>query len=290
MTAAAAPVPSDILGRLLTRHPEAASLLAEASHRRALAGHSALITARTFQAMQVARLGYEQCAHRLDPRHHRPMTVPAGLAILAGVAAALAVISYVELTGVLRAPMIAPTAVAVTAAWLTGAWLAVLAERDGRRDLLTAIAIVTSGASLMLAALHVLMTLPRWSPVRAAGASVLGGVLIIALAAGTAALMARIEPSAVFSRRRTWKRAQAEYQAAARREQADTEAATVAGEAWLGLVRSQAAAVAGHEDVLRDVVALALMLQEAGQPRLAAGPPGREPGGQAGAAGQSGQE
>ena len=47
---AAAPRPSDILGRLLTSHPEAASLLAEASHRRALAEHSALVTVRTFQA------------------------------------------------------------------------------------------------------------------------------------------------------------------------------------------------------------------------------------------------
>ena len=42
---AAAPGPSDILGRLLTSHPEAASLLAEASHRRALAERSALVTA-----------------------------------------------------------------------------------------------------------------------------------------------------------------------------------------------------------------------------------------------------
>ena len=125
---------------------------------------------------------------------------------------------------------------------------------------------------------------------RAAGASVLGGVLIIALTAGAAVLMARIEPSAVFSRRRTWQRAQAEYHAAVRREQADTEAATLAGEAWLGLVRSQAAAVAGQEDVLRDVVTLALTLQEAGRPRLAPVPPGSEPGGQAGPAGPSGQE
>ena len=288
---AAAPGPSDILGRLLTSHPEAASLLAEASHRRALAERSALVTARKFQGMQVARLGYEQLAHRLDPRHHRPMTIPAGLAILAGVAAGLAVISDVELTGVFRASMIVPTAVAVMAAWLTGAWLAVLAERDGRRGLLTAIVIVSSGASLMLAALHVLMTVPRSSPVWPdAGASVLGGVLIIALAAGAAALMARMEPSAVFSRRRAWKRAHTEYQAAVRLEQADTEAATVAGEAWLGLVRSQAATVAGHEGVLRDVVALALTLQEAGQPRLAPVPPGGGPGGQASPAGQSGQE
>ena len=291
MTAAAAPLPSDILGRLLASHPEAASLLAEASHRRALAEHSALVTVRTFQAMQAARLGYEQLAHRLDPRHQRPTTVPAGLAILASVAAGQAVISGAELTGVLRAPMIVPTAVAVTAAWLTGAWLAALAERDGRRGLLTVITIVTSGASLMLAALHVLMTLPRWPPVwRAAGATVLGGVLIIALTAGAAVLMARIEPSAVFSRRRTWKRAHAEYHATVRREQADTEAATLAGEAWLGLVRSQAAAVAGQEDVLRDVVTLALTLQEAGRPRLAPVPPGSEPGGQAGPAGPSGQE
>ena len=61
-------------------------------------------------------------------------------------------------------------------------------------------------------------------------------------------------------------------------------------EAWLGLVRSQAATVAGHEGVLRDVVALALTLQETGQPRLAPVPPGGGPGGQASPAGQSGQE
>ena len=65
----------------------------------------------------------------------------------------------------------------------------------------------------------------------------------------------------------------------------------MAGEAWLGLVRSQAATVAGHESVLRDVVALALTLQETGQPRLAPVPPGGGgPGGQASPAGQSGQE
>ena len=54
------PTPATIIGALLTSHPEAASLLAEASHWRALAMCSAVFTRVKFTAAQAARLAYEE--------------------------------------------------------------------------------------------------------------------------------------------------------------------------------------------------------------------------------------
>jgi hypothetical protein len=53
--------------------------------------------------------------------------------------------------------------------------------------------------------------------------------------------------------------------AAVRIEQGDLEAATVASEAWLGLVRARASVLAGDERLVQETVALAIELLESGQ-------------------------
>ena len=74
--------PAQIIGELLTGHPEAASLQAEASHCRALARCSAAHASEAFDAAQTARLGYEELRHRLDPRRARTVGLAAGLLTL----------------------------------------------------------------------------------------------------------------------------------------------------------------------------------------------------------------
>jgi hypothetical protein len=75
-------MPPQILKELLSSHPEAASLLAEASRCRALARSSAASAARESAAAQAARLGYEELWHRLDPHHRRTVPFGAGLVVL----------------------------------------------------------------------------------------------------------------------------------------------------------------------------------------------------------------
>lgn len=277
MAPAPTPTPSRIVGELLAAHPEAASLLAEASHRQALADHSAGTACQEFNAAQVARLAYEELRHRLDPRQRRPVHFAAALVFLAGIGAGLAILNGILLAGVLAKWMAIAASIAGVAVWLTGAWLAVLASRDGHRDVL---AFIIAGAivlSFLLAALHSLTTLSRWPTAwDNVGASALGAVLIDALAVGAAVLIVRMEPASLFLARRRWQRARAKHQAAVRLERADTEAAAVAREAWLGLVRTHGSAVGGEggEHVVRDSVALASALQEADRPRLDPPQPG----------------
>jgi hypothetical protein len=269
MAAATAPTPAGILGALLAGHPEAASLLGEASHHQALAERSASRTGRKFAAMQAVRASYEELGHRLDPRHQRPVNAMIALALLAGLATGLAVIDDVELTGVLTGPMLAPTAIAVMAAWLTGAWLTADAVREHHRGVLAAVVTAIGTTSLLLAALHVAAAVPRSSPTwMVIGASVLGAALIDVLTAGAAMLTARAEPFPVFVRRQAWRRARTGYETAVRLERADAEAAKVAAEAWLGLVRRQAAAAGHEESVLQDVMVLASALPQAARPSL----------------------
>jgi hypothetical protein len=74
-----------------------------------------------------------------------------------------------------------------------------------------------------------------------------------------------MEPASVFVARRRWRRARSNCEAAARLQRADAEAAVVAKQCWLGLVRSYASAVAreASEQVVHDTLALASALQEA---------------------------
>jgi hypothetical protein len=89
--------------------------------------------------------------------------------------------------------------------------------------------------------------------------------LILGLASAAAVLLARMESSSLFAARWRWHRAQASHRAAARIEQGDLEAATVATESWLGLVRSRASVLAGDERLVRETVTLAVDLLESGQ-------------------------
>ena len=91
--------PSQIMGELLTGHPEAASLLAEASHRRALARNSAAAVRRAFAMAHGARLHYEELRHRLDPRARRTIGFAPGLAVLVLLGAGLTLLDVIELGG-----------------------------------------------------------------------------------------------------------------------------------------------------------------------------------------------
>jgi hypothetical protein len=126
--------PSQILGELLTGHPEAASLLAEASHRRALARSSAANAGQAFAAAQAARLGYTELRHQLDPRSRRTIGFGAGLVVLVLLGAGLTLLDGIELGGMWSLP----ADLAATAMWLTGAWLAAVASRERRWPLVIA--------------------------------------------------------------------------------------------------------------------------------------------------------
>lgn len=68
---------------MLAGHPEARSLLSEASHWRGLAAHSAVLAAAASQGANLARLRYEESHHRLDPRGHRRTRYEVACALVA---------------------------------------------------------------------------------------------------------------------------------------------------------------------------------------------------------------
>jgi len=197
--------PAQIIGELLNRHPEAASLQSEASHRRALACGAAARAGRAFAAAQASRLAYEELRHQLDPRRLRTVNFAAGLLVLT----------------------------------LLGAGLTVL-------------------LALLLAAVH------GGDPGSVPFGLLISGFILV-LAVSGAALMARMESAALLVARRRWHRARAAHQAALQIERDDNEAATVATEAWLGLVRTSAVTEAGVAD---ETVALAVVLLDIGRPEL----------------------
>jgi hypothetical protein len=263
--------PARILSELLGYHPEAPSLLAEASHRQALAAQSAAAAGQAFATTQAARVCYEELRHKLDPRGHRPLHFGSGLVLLAAMGAILAVLDGIELITVLSAKMAVAATIAAMAVWLTGAWLAALATRERHRALLAAIFAGAIALSLLLAALHGLPTLSGWPRAWAdVGVGVLSAVLITVLTAGAAVLIARMEPASVFLARRRWQDAHSVHVAAVRLQRADVEAASVAKQSWLGLVRTHATAVAGEggEQLAQDTLTLASALQEVRQTSL----------------------
>jgi hypothetical protein len=271
--------PSQILGELLAGHPEAASLQAEASHCQALARSSAANVGQEFIATQAARLSYEELRHRLDPRRHRTIHFGAGLILLTVLGAGLTMLDVIELSGLLGGLGSVLPALAATAVWLTGAWLAALASRERRWTLVLA---TIGGAillGLLLATLHGFEPRPDWPAVseHVRGSwlfGVLVGVFILVLVVGAAVLMAHMECASLFLARRRWHRARAAHEAAVQTEQEDVEAASVAVEAWLGLVRTRASTAAGDgEHLVHETVVLAVALLESGRPQLP--PPGR---------------
>jgi hypothetical protein len=266
--------PGQIIGDLLTGHPEAASLLAEACHRLALARSSAAKVAQEFASAKAARLHYEELKHRLDPRRRRPVPFGAGLALLIVLAAELTMLNVIELSGLLGGIRSVLPALAATAVWLTGAWLASLVSSDRRWPLMLA---TVGGAvllGLLLATLRGFDPVPGWPAVRAhthgnAVFGALAGLFILVLLLGTAVLMAHTEPVSLMVARRRWRRARAAHEAAVQIAQEDVEAAAIAAEAWLSLVRAYASAVAdGDEDLVRETAVLGAALLESGRPQL----------------------
>ncbi|HXL89252.1 MAG TPA: hypothetical protein VN969_09770 [Streptosporangiaceae bacterium] len=243
--------PSQIMGELLTGHPEAASLQSEARHRLALADGSATSASRAFAVAQAARLGYEELRHRLDPRLQRTLNFGAGLAFLALLGAGLALSNAIELGG-LRPGLPA------TAVWLTGAWLTALGTREHRgRPVCTAIAVAVL-LDVLLAAPHDFARRP-----------VVFAAFILVLAAGAVVIMSRMESAALFQARWHWHRTRAVHQAAVRLEWHDVKAAKAATDSWFGLVRIRANAVSGgDEHFVHETVTLAMALLEYGREQL----------------------
>lgn len=254
--------PSQIIGELLTGHPEAASLQAEASHRRALARSSAANVSRAFAAAQAARLGYEELWHRLDPRRLRTLDFGAGLFVLVLLAAGLTLLDAVELTGLPGGTTSVPLALAAAVVWLTGAWLTALTSRERRWPLVLAATAAAVLLGLLLAARYGL----GYDTVVF---GILVSVFILVLAGGAAVVMARMECASLFVARRRWHRARRAHEAAVQTEQNDVEAAAVATEAWLAMVWTRASAVADDDEhLLHETVALAVAMLESGRPQL----------------------
>jgi hypothetical protein len=266
------PTPATIIGELLTSHPEAASLLAEASHGRALAMCSAVSTRVKFTAAQAARLAYEELRHRLEPRRRHPVHFGLGLLLLLLVTAGLTMLVLIELSDWLGGSRSALPALAATAVWLTVAWLAALAVLRRRWALVTAVIGAAILLGLLLIALHGLS--PGGTPAGAQdrGSTVFGiltGAFILVLTAGAAVLMAHMESPSLLAARQRWHRARAAYEEEAATHQADAETATVAVEAWLGLVRARVTEIAADDErLLHDAVALAAVLVERSRPEL----------------------
>ena len=264
------PTPARIIGELLLNHPEAASLLRRARHWRSLAAWSAATARRKFAAAQDARLAYEELGHLLEPRRRRPVNFAVGLLLLLVLSAGLVMLNLIELGG-LRSVL---AAVAATAAWMTGAWLGTVAARQRRW---TVVAVITGAAlllGLVLVTLHGLGPHPGW---RAAGGQLhehivfgmLIGAFILVLTAGAAVLMAYLEPASLLVARQRWYAARAAHRKAAETAQADAQAATIAAESWLGLVRDRTTAIAADEEhLVQATMALATALIGRGRPQL----------------------
>ena len=271
MQPAPALTPSRIVGDLLASHPEAVSLLAEASHRQALAAHSAATAGQTFTAEQAARLRYQELRHLLDPRRCRGIHLGAGLVLLTVLAAGLAMLDRIELSGVLSKPLAIQVAIAAAAVWVAGAWLTALGRREGRRGVVAALTATAVALGLLLAALYGFgSSSSRTAAWSHAGLGALTGVLIIVLAAGTAVLIGRLESASVLLARRRWQRFSAEHEAAVKQARADSEAASIAGTAWLGLVRTHVTTVACEDNgrLVHETLQFAAALQQPCWPSL----------------------
>ena len=241
------PTPARIIGELLLDHPEASSRLAAATRWRALAVWSAANGRRKFTAVQAARLAYEELAYVLEPRRRRPINLVIGLLLLIMLSAGLVMLDLIELGG-MRSVL---AALAATVVWLTAAWLDAVAVSQRRWTLVAAITGAGSLLALLLVVLHAVGSYPASPDVsRRAVFGVLTGAFILVLTVGAAALMANLESASLLAARRRWYRARAAYEEAAEIEQADSRAATVAKESWLGLVRARVATIAADDDQL----------------------------------------
>jgi hypothetical protein len=263
--------PAKIVGELLGSHPEAESLLAEAGRRRALAASSAAESGQKFAAAQAARLGYETLRHRLEPRRAHLVHFDVGLLLLIAPCAGIVALSLYELSGLRdTAASGVPLALAASAVWMTLAWLAAAAARRRALSLVFGLVGVAVVLGVLLAALHALAPgfgLPSGRGAVLSGA--LAAALILGLAVCSGAVIGRLEPAGLLAARRRWQRARSDYDQTERTRQADMEAATIASEAWLGLVRVRVIMISdGDERLVQEATALAAELLEAGRPQL----------------------
>lgn len=262
MIVSQARTPSQVIGELLAAHPEAASLQAEASHCRALARVAAANVALKFSAAQAARLAYDDQRHRLDPRRLRTVDFAVGLLILTLLGAGLAVLNFFQLSG---APGVTATAlptIAATAVWLTGAWATALAVRERRWSAVVAACAVGGLLGPLLAFLHGFSR-----PVVVTGFLV--SVFILVLTAGATLLLTRMEGASMFAARWRWHRAGSASDVAVRTERADVEAAEIASQSWLCLVRTWASSAVDDEHLVHLTVALAVaLLEDLAEPRV----------------------
>jgi hypothetical protein len=141
-------------------------------------------------------------------------------------------------------------ALVAAVAWLTGAWVATLASQARRWE----VALAATAAGIVL---DLLLVAVHGSGRGSVLAGILVSVLILALAAGAAVLMGKMESASLFLARRRWHAARAAYAAAVRTEWDDMERATVATEAWLGLVRSRASTLCDDGQLVHETLALA---------------------------------
>ena len=266
--------PSQIIGELLTGHPEAASFLVKSIHCQALARSSEANVGQEFAAAQTARLHYEELGHMLDPHCRRTIHFGAGLLLLLVLGTGLTMLNGIELSGLLGGMRLVLVALAATAVWLTGGWLAALASRERRWPLVLATINTAIFLALLLMTLHGLEPRPDWPAARDhlrgyAVSGVLAGFFILVFAVGAAAFVAHMESASLCLARRRWHRGRAAHEAAIQTEREVVEASSVAKEAWLGLVRFYASVVAGGEErLVRETVALAAALVESGGPQL----------------------
>jgi hypothetical protein len=234
----------NLVGRVLSGHQEARSLLSEASHRRVLAEQSAAAAEGAAAAADMARLRYEELRHRIDPRAERPLSFWTALLLVVAIGAGLAGLAGIELAAL---PGRVVAAAAVTAAWIAGAWLAAVGRREGHAGCSATAAAAAAALAALLTVLHTVAA-PGWGR---SLAGLLWAVLSGAIAVTAAALIRRAEPIAVAQTRGRWRRAQAHHAAAVRTSLADAQSAAIARGSWLGLVRS-AAAGQGDEQLTRD--------------------------------------
>lgn len=265
------PTPTQIIGQLLGSHPEAESLMGEASHWQALAASAAGESKRKFAEAQAARRAYETLSHRLEPRRAHTFHFDLGLVLLAAPAAGIAVLDFFELSrlpGGTASSLV--LALAAATVWLTLAWLAAAAARRERRGSAAGIAGAAILLGLLVAAVHVAGSGSGWPPTR--GAMLFGAMAaacILGLTAGGRAVISRLEPASLLAARRRWHRARSALKKAERTRQADLQAAAVALEAWLGLVRVHAIQFAsGDEQLVKEATALAAGLLGATMPEL----------------------
>jgi hypothetical protein len=266
--------PSQIIGELLTGHPEAAGLLAEAIHYQELSRSSSANVGQKFAAAETVRLHYEELRHKLDPRRRRTIHFGAGLLPVVVLGACLTMLNGIEFSWLLGGVRLVLGALAATAIWLTGGWLAALGSRKRRWPLVLATINTAIFLALLLTTLHSLEPRPDWAAARDhlrgfAVFGVLAGFFILVLVVGTGALIAHMESASLCLARRRWHRSRAAHEAAVKAEREVAEASSVVTEAWLGLVRSYASVVAdGEEHLVRETVALAAALLESGEPQL----------------------